>query len=148
MAVSGETHESSVFLARAPDKVAQVQASCKRIWAVSLRVCIKAIYKVFVAPSLTPSSVSGSRPIAFYRLCFNCRVNIWVRAIQNRRYWAARLLLWNRDKDSHVHYIWIIALCDIIHYNIKAQGWILVNLEKRSNNLHIYKRLNNCQTVY
>ena len=63
----------------------QLQSSSSGIWAFRRQVFIKVIYNLSLPlppAALTPSSVSGGRPIAFYRPCFNCRVNIWVRQMQ------------------------------------------------------------------
>lgn len=74
---AAETHESSMFLARSPGELAQLQSSSSGIWAFRLRSASKRfITSLSPCRAVTPSSVSGGRPIAFYRLCFNCRVNI------------------------------------------------------------------------
>lgn len=92
-------HESSVFLALSSDELTELQSSSSGIWAFRLRSASKRFITALLAAP-TPSSVSGSRPIAFYRLCFNCRVNIWVSQMQSRRVrWRAGLAAGDVDED-------------------------------------------------
>lgn len=92
-----QTHESLVFLARSPGELAQLQSSSSGIWAFRLQPASKR----FITPlpaALTPLSVSGSWSVAFYRLCFNCRVNIWGRCRAGEMEWL--LLMWMRGSSG------------------------------------------------
>lgn len=74
---SAATHGSSVFLARTLCKLTPLWALTPGIRGLQTAASIKAIYKLSPL-QLWPSHLAPER-ISFYRLCFNCRVNIGVR---------------------------------------------------------------------
>lgn len=71
------THGSSVLLARTLCKLTPLWAFTSGIWGLQTAASIKAIYKLSPL-QLWPSHLAPEH-VAFYRLCFNCRVNIRVR---------------------------------------------------------------------
>lgn len=78
-----ETYESSAFLAWSPSELTQPRSSSSGIWAFRLQ----SVSRRFInSPCRSgPLSASGTRTLAFYRLCFNCWVNIGVGQMQSRR---------------------------------------------------------------
>lgn len=71
------THGSSVFLARTLCKLTPLWAFTLGIRGLQTAASIKAIYKL--SPLQLWASHLAPEHVAFYRLCFNCRVNIQVR---------------------------------------------------------------------
>lgn len=71
------THGSSVFLARTLCKLTPLWAFTLGIRGLQTAASIKAIYKLSPL-QLWPSHLAPEH-VAFYRLCFNCRVNTQVR---------------------------------------------------------------------